>query len=194
MVLAPLPPRSLGESFSIRRDGKFLGRCAALFVACCLLTSGTGCVDTEFFLRRDPATPPPACQVVATWCPDVVETPDPANRGKPVRGIAGRVYLFGSEVSHPLIGDGSLVVDLFDVTSGAQSDLPLEEWRFDPATLKRLEHRDAIGSGYTVFLPWGTYKPEIKRVQLRVRYTPAKGAPLYTESAGMTLKSQVNLD
>jgi len=193
MVLAPLPPRSLSESFSIRWDSKVLGRCAAVFLACWLVTSGSGCVDTELFLRRD-AAPPPVCQVVATWCADLAETSDPTNHGKPVRGIAGRVYLFGAEVSNPLVGNGAVIVDLFDVTSGPKSDLPLEEWRFDPDTLKRLQHRDTIGAGYSMFLPWGTYKPEIKRVQLRVRYEPVKGTPLYTESGNITIKNPTEVN
>jgi hypothetical protein len=193
MVLEAVPPRSLSAGLPGVRGRKLSERCAILLAVCWLL-AGTGCVDMEMLLRRDVGAPPPACQVVATWCSDVVQTPDPANGGRPVRGIAGRVYLFGSEISNPLVGDGGMVVDLYDVTAGPRPDTPLEEWRFDADTLKRLQRRDAIGPGYTLFLPWGTYKADIKRVQLRVRYVPSKGAPLYTESEGITLHNQATAE
>jgi hypothetical protein len=95
------------------------------------------------------------------------------------------MYLFGEGSDCPFTGDGSVVVDLYDRThpSGGNQTIPLEEWRIDRATLKRLLRRDAVGWGYTLFLPWGTYKPEIKEVELRLRYLPAKGSPLYAESS-----------
>ena len=65
--------------------------------------------------------------------------------------------------------------------------MPLEEWRIDKDTLKRLHKKDVIGEGYTIFLPWATYKPEIARIQLKVRYEPVKGAPLYAASSPLTL-------
>src|SRR5262249_37071367 len=109
MVLEAFPPRSVSGPFSS------LGRCAIL-MAGCLLSASTGCVDKDFFVRRDgPIAQAPVCQVVATWSNTVAETLDPANGGRPIRGIAGRVYLFGSEIGTPLVGDGSLVVDLIDV-------------------------------------------------------------------------------
>ena len=46
---------------------------------------------------------------------------------------------------------------------------------------------DLVGWGYSLFLPWATYKPEINRVHLKVRYLPLKGGPLYAASAPMTL-------
>jgi hypothetical protein len=123
--------------------------------------------------------------VVATWNPQVVFTPDPVHAGEPTPGLVGRVYLFGEEIDYPEVGDGSIVVDLYDETSGAaaKASVPLEEWRIDKVTLKRLKRRDAIGWGYTLFLPWATYKPEITTVRLRLRYVPTKGTPLYAESA-----------
>ena len=104
-------------------------------------------------------------------------------------GLVGRIYLFGPDVGAPLVGDGSLVADLYDDTAGPapKGARPLEEWQFDRQTLKRLQRRDAIGWGYTVFLPWATCKPEITRVHLKVRYVPSKGTPLYAASSPMTL-------
>jgi hypothetical protein len=151
-----------------------------------------GCVETMPFLVTHHMAPAvPVCQVVAAWCPEVVSTPDPSKGGAPVRGLAGRVYLFGQEVGAPLAGDGTLVVSLFEESAAhAKTDaaLPLEEWRFDKETLKRLQRQDAVGWGYTVFLPWGTYRPEMTQVRLRLRYEPPGGSPLYNDSGVLVLR------
>jgi hypothetical protein len=129
------------------------------------------------------------CQIVTTWNHQVVYAPDPVHAGAPTPGVIGRLYLFGQEISYPLVEEGSAVVDLYDDTKANTGEArpPLEEWRLDPATLKRLVKRDTIGWGYTLFLPWATYKPDIKLVHLKIRYEPAKGTPLYAESGPLTL-------
>ena len=82
------------------------------------------------------------------------------------------------------------LVQLANAWPGLASDnpAPLEEWRFDRETLQRLYKRDAVGGGYTLFLPWGTYKSEITQVRLRLRYEPTKGTPLYNESSTLVLR------
>ena len=63
----------------------------------------------------------------------------------------------------------------------------LERWQFDAGTLQNLLRKDKIGWGYTLFLPWSTYTPDIARVQLNVCYTPAKGTPLYSEPTTISM-------
>jgi hypothetical protein len=126
---------------------------------------------------------------VATWSHDVVTTPDPVHNGTPTPGLAGRLYLFGPEIGYPLVGDGSLSVDLYDEGPKVNGGTPvlLEQWHIDKDTLRRLLKRDMIGWGYTLFLPWGTCKPEITRINLKMRYEPLKGYPLFTDSGPLTL-------
>lgn len=165
-------------------------------VAALLLALGSGCQHYLArlcpFVAEQPDAPPTGavCKIVATWNHQVVYTPDPANAGAPTPGLAGRVYLFDQNISFPLAGDGTLVVDLYDGRLDANGGKPvlLEQWRFDPATLARLLRKDTIGWGYTVFLPWGTYKPELNRVVLKLCYQPAQGSPIYADSAVMTLQ------
>jgi hypothetical protein len=38
---------------------------------------------------------------------------------------------------------------------------------------------DGFGDGYTLNLPWPTYRPDIGQVKIRMRYDPAKGTPLF---------------
>ncbi|HEV2948449.1 MAG TPA: hypothetical protein VGX70_13830 [Gemmataceae bacterium] len=150
-----------------------------------------GCVHLPKTGSDDPMPHGQVCQMVATWNHQVVFAPDPAHGGMEAPGLVGRLYLFGPEISYPLIDDGSVVVDLFD--DKKQTDegqpVPLEEWRVDPATLKRLAKRDMIGWGYTLFLPWGTYKPNISQVHLKVRYVTAKGNQFFAESGPLSLNS-----
>jgi hypothetical protein len=128
------------------------------------------------------------CQAVAQWSNHVHYEPDPINGGVPMPGIVGRLYLFDSEIKYPLVGDGGILVSLFDDSAGKPSEKPIEVWYIDPDTLQRLARKDFVGWGYTLFLPWSTYKREITNVHLTVRYDPKQGSPLYTPSAPLTLE------
>jgi hypothetical protein len=157
-------------------------RRASGWLAALLVALSAGCVGTEWHLGQTDGVPPPGvpCQIATTWQSRVMFTPDPTKNGSPTAGLAGRLYLFGPEISFPMTGDGSLVVDLYDETKG--QPVIQEQWRFDAQTLKRLLKKDMIGWGYTVFLPWSGYKAEITKVRLKVRYEAPKRAPLFTEN------------
>ena len=155
-----------------------------------LLTVASGCVPLESFLAQ--VAPPPGaavCQVVATWQNKVMFTPDPVHGGTLTPGLAGRLYLFGPQIDFPLVGDGAVVIDLYDDNPAGAGKPPvhLERWQIDRDTLKRLLRQDAIGWGYTLFLPWATYKPETTHVRLTLCYVPAQGIPLYAPPTTLTL-------
>jgi hypothetical protein len=145
-----------------------------------------GCVGLEKFLAK-PDAPPQGipCQLVSTWNHQVAYVPDPVNGGTPAPGIAGRLYLFGQEIGCPLVHEGCVKVELYD--DRATAPVLLEEWHIDKDTLRRLQRKDTIGWGYTLFLPWGTYKPDMTKVRLKVRFDPVGGTPLYTESGALSL-------
>jgi hypothetical protein len=155
-----------------------------------LLGLAVGCVGLDTFLvHTDDRPTGVVCQVVTTWQNTVMFSPDQVHGGTPVPGITGRLYLFGPEISTPLVGDGGVMVDLYDDAPKAQGGQPvmLEEWRLDADTLKKLLRRDPIGWGYTLFLPWGTYRPEIRQVHLVLRYNPAKGTPIFSSESPLLL-------
>lgn len=155
-----------------------------------LLAAASGCVTWKSLTTGPDIAPRgTVCQVVATWDAEVRIVPDSANGGKPTPGLAGRLYLFGPEIKHPLVGDGSVVVDLYDDAPMAQGKPPilLEEWRIDKDTLKKLLRRDMLGWGYTLFLPWGSYRPDVTQVHLQLRYEPTSGVPLYADQAALVL-------
>ena len=169
---------------------------AALTASLALFCSlAAGCASMGSSLSSSDAAPTGAvCQAVACWDNHVMYAPDPVHNGMPTPGLAGRMYLFGPEIGTSLIGDGGVVVDLYDETHPAAgpNPPPLEEWRIDKDTLKRLQRRDPIGAGYTLFLPWGTYRPDINRVRLQLSYHPVNGTPLYAPTSSVTLSSDAD--
>ena len=128
------------------------------------------------------------CQAVLTWSNKVHYAPDTVNGGVPTPGLVGRLYLFGDRIDYPLVGDGSLIVDLYNDTSGTPAEQPLERWHIDADTMQRLLRRDTIGWGYTLFLPWSSCKPEITRVRLTARFDPRHGSPLFAPTSTVTLE------
>jgi hypothetical protein len=145
-----------------------------------------GCVAIDTYPVGPTAGVP--CQVVATWQPQVYTTHDPAHNGADTPTLVGRVYLFGPEIKYSMAAEGALVVDLYDGTAAAvPGAAPLEEFRYDSVTLSKLLRRDAIGWGYTVPFMWSTFRPDVTRVQMKVRFEPAKGTPLYAENAAMAI-------
>jgi len=165
--------------------------CPLWLLSCVPALMLSGCVHLPKTGPDDPMPHGQVYQAVATWNHQVVFAPDPAHGGMEAPGLVGRLYLFGPEISYPLIDDGSVVVDLFDDTKQTEEgqQAPLEEWRIDPVTLKRLAKKDMIGWGYTLFLPWGTYKPSISQVHLKLRYVTEKGTQFFADSGPLSLNS-----
>lgn len=132
------------------------------------------------------------CQIVSTWKNEVLHVADPVQGGVPAPGLAGRFYLFGEEVDTPIEAEGTLHIDLYDLGKGQGGQaVLLENWQVDPATLKRLKRKDPVGEGYTLFLPWGTYREDITRVQLKLRYDAGGEFPLYGDTGPLTLNNEI---
>jgi hypothetical protein len=137
---------------------------------------------TKDGLASGDAPPPPGvvCQIAAWWQNNIAHAADPTRGGALNPGFAGRLYLFGPYIDHPMPGDGSLLIEMFDETQGAP--VKKEQWEIDAQTLHRLLRRDMIGWGYTLFLPSAEVKPEMTKLRLRSCYRPAKGSPMYCEN------------
>lgn len=157
-----------------------------------LTASLVGCTPLGKLPSMVDETPKPSahcCQAVATWSNKVHYVPDTVNNGTPAPGIVGRFYLFGERIDYPQVGDGALIVDLFNDAAPAPNGQPLERWHIDADKLHLLLRKDTIGWGYTLFLPWGSCRPDITRVHMTARYEPRSGGtPLYAPSSGLTLE------
>ncbi len=136
----------------------------------------------------------PPVQIVSTWKPEVVFVPDPANQGRPNPGLAGRVYLFQQDLGTSATWDGKLEIDLFDlgVAQGA-TPVHLERWEYDASSLSKLVRKDPIGDGYTLFLPWATYREDVQKIQLKLKFDHGGTFPLYGDTGTITLNGPLKM-
>jgi hypothetical protein len=158
-----------------------------LLLALALPLAGCQLLDATTTAKDAPPEGTP-CRVLAVWQPDVRFAPDPVHNGALNPGLAGRVYLT-DDLDNQLAGNGNLVVDLYECGGG--EPVLKEEWRIDPKTLKLYLRKDVWGWGYTVFLPWATYRPDMTQVQLQVKYQPPQGVPLFSDQSRVTLNHPV---
>ncbi len=169
------------------------GNLARMSVAgAALLVCGAlaGCVTLDPFTKNHDAPPTgQVTQIAVTWDKAIAFVPDCTHGGAIMPGLMCRIYLFGANAGLPLAGDGTVSVDLFDDTplcAGGKSVLK-ERWNLDKDTLRGSMRKDLVGWGYSLFLPWATYSPNVKQVHMMVRYTPAQGMPFYQPSQTMAL-------
>ena len=165
-----------------------------LTLAACL---AGGCVLTESSVRPKEETPPtgPIHQVHADWESRIIVTQDVVNTGKPLKCLGGRLYLFGEQAGFPVAGDGMAIVEMCDANRRDPQGKPqlVERWEIDAVTFKRMLRKDMIGWGYSLLLPWNTYRPDLTQLQMQVRYVPAKGLPLFSPPAQVTLREEAQL-
>ena len=178
----------------------FRGLGFALFAGC--VTAGSTPVTTtsNSIPTPSPSPPPPpvarapvgeqARQAHIAWENHVMTAADTQNGGRPLPGIAGRLYLFGENVGYPLRSGGTVTVVMHEVKKDG-SLKQLADWTIDPVTLQRLGRKDMVGWGYTLFLPWESHNPEIRRVQLQAKFTQDGSTnPLFTPASTVTLNPE----
>ena len=131
----------------------------------------------------------PAMSLVPIWQNRVAYLPDPTRAGNLGGGLVGQLFLFGPNDQFVTVA-GKITIELYDETqkTGAPTNpepVKLGQWVFDKETMARLVTTDErFGKCYALFLPWPTYKPDITRIRLSVRYEP--------EASGITLYAPVN--
>jgi len=134
-----------------------------------------------------------ANHILVRWDNRVRITQDSENGGKALAGMAGRIYLLNDMTGSSVDATGRIVVQMNDMTNLQPGQTPhcIAEWTFDPVSLKRLKRSDGIGEGYTVFLPWESYHPGVKTVQLRVAYVAdEKQNPFFADPSLITLHTE----
>jgi len=122
-------------------------------------------------------------QVVADWDNEIVVGVDPAKRGETMHGVSGRVYLFAGSKMENVMADGRLVIEMWGINpeNPLAGKVCLQPWVIDKDILNReyLNTGGIFGPCYSLKLPWPGYRPDISQVEMRLRYEPAKGIPLY---------------
>jgi hypothetical protein len=171
------------------------------WLAGCLLLLGTACQPGCLGMGGSPDLVPTQTkptigipsQMISNWIPDVQNPPDPTHNGDPLPGLAGRIYLFSEKGDLPVLAEGKIVVELYDDGPGAHGaagdrNPPLVRCQYDKIILKKLEKHDPIGWGYTIFLPWDTYKPGvISQVRLKIWFERPNGDHLYGDAVTLKL-------
>jgi hypothetical protein len=183
-------PEKPGFQGRNRVAGGLLGAFAAI------LLLANGCATTGDLLPGGEAPPTgKVAQVSAVWHNQVISAPDPTNNGQMTPGIAGKIYLFGTNTTYPLAGHGSLIVELFDPSQKGPDGGPvrLNVWELKNQLLASRLQRDMIGWGYAVLLPWLEYRPDMKEVVMKVRYEEPKSLPIYSEPSKIAFNQVTDL-
>ena len=104
--------------------------------------------------------------------------------------LVGRVFLFGPDMAVPYLGDGSLIVDLYDSSPHHGPDTEpklIDELRIDPESLKKFAKKDMIGEGYTIIFPWYSYRMDISHVYIIMRYEFPDKTAIVHQSGTVTI-------
>ncbi len=165
-----------------------------------VLLLGPGCVSTQPWISNFQETPALPAYVWCLWDARVHETQDVVNGGRSLPGLAGRLYVCDPDFkpmdkSFLEKGDAKLNVELFDISNATPGAEPvrLGGWQLDgPTLVKFLRKDDKVGWGYTLFMPWPDYRPDIKRVEITVCFTPAHGSPMYASPTPMSLRNEIS--
>jgi hypothetical protein len=166
-----------------------------------LLALSSGCATTNLANGLEPPPKGIPGQIVATWNKDVQFLPDRVNNGRMTPALTGRVYLFevGKIEPKPIVADGSLFISLYDEHGRTAPDgtpIALEVWQITPDCMKQVITKDWCGWGYTLNLPWNTYRPDVGQVRFQVRYVPPKDAkdpmPVFSDSPVLALQHPGN--
>jgi hypothetical protein len=131
----------------------------------------------------------PVANVATLWRNHIDYLPDQTHNGQMSPGLAGQLFLLGPNDQFAQ-ADGKLTIALYDETPrppGQPGNIP-EGWEFDKKTLQSLRTTDErFGLCYGLFLPWPTYRPDVTRIRIAVRYDPENGHPVYAAESKITL-------
>jgi hypothetical protein len=142
-----------------------------------------GCLN-KHIVKNDAPKAPPKGRIVSSWDNKVVFAPDASRGGAVISGLHGRAYLFGPDMGVPYIGDGKLIIDLYDATSSGPDGQPklTDHFEIGPDALRQFARRDFVGEGYDLFFPWFKYHLGVKQVYLQMRYVSANGDSYFHQS------------
>ncbi|MCX7700907.1 MAG: hypothetical protein N2039_08520 [Gemmataceae bacterium] len=136
---------------------------------------------------KPPKAQGPPVEMLANWHKQIQVGMDPVSQS-PIAAITGRLYLFDATGGHPIGGDGNLSVELYENSADSNGKpKQLETWKFDSDALKQCAKIDNLGYGYSLALPWSTYRPEIQKIHMVVKFEPKEGTPLTTMSHVISL-------
>jgi hypothetical protein len=130
-----------------------------------------------------------ATEMTVLWRNRPAYLPDPSRNGEMCTGLAGQLFLYGPGMQFAQ-ADGKLMITLFDDTPrppGQEPNKP-EVWAFDKDTLRKLVTVDErFGKSYALFLPWPSYRADVTKIRVSVRYDPEEGHSLSLSDTKITI-------
>jgi hypothetical protein len=161
---------------------------------CLGLLSASGCVNlpTASSLVSF-SSDEPVCRVVCMWERNVQVAQDVIHDGAYFGGLAGTIYFFPREDGPSLEPHGELVAEWYDLDLPIDANTkPLHRQVYEAKALSSMKRKSPVGPAYTVFLDWPNYRPEIKRVLVRVHFNPANGrVPIWANPAQINLHTDM---
>lgn len=149
-----------------------------------LLAINTGCQTMSFTAPWTESAPiGNPNEVVAIWQDGVDVQLDANHGGMPIPGFAGRIVFMQSsngQAGQSVLVTGPLKVLLYDDRPTQGPPVPLETWTILPEHLSLLVKKDMMGWGYSIWLPWNTYRKDIQNVKMTVEYTDSTGNILHS--------------
>lgn len=145
---------------------------------------------SKHFARKEEAKPvAQQGRLVSAWENKVTYAPDTSRGGAVFPGLNCRVYLFGPDMAVPIVGDGMLRVTFHEASrkSGSGEGKITDIVDISPESLRLFVKRDFVGDGYTIFIPWFNYRPEISDVFILLEYHAANGEVLRHQSGTFTV-------
>jgi len=148
----------------------------------------TGCAGGSWCCSSPPEDPP-IKDVLVYWDDHVHVTSNTQNHTAALPGLAGRIWLQGEEAKQMEEARGKIVIELYDMTGGPNATpKPLVGVTYGRNDLPQFKRKDLVGDGYTLFVPWESYRPDVKEVKLLVYYMPDKGPMKQGNEVTMTLR------
>ena len=127
----------------------------------------------------------PVRSILALWQPTTGVGLD----GLTCRGFAGQIFFFSHQKELPSEVNGTVRIYVFD-DQGSEEDQVKPFHQFDfPAEAWKLQYcKTKLGPTYTVFIPYTRKGRHAAQCSLRVRYTPANGAPVSSDMVNVALQ------
>lgn len=104
------------------------------------------------------------------------------------RGFNGQIYFITNNRGLPSEVTGKVRIYVFD-DQGAPEEVtkPIHQFDFEPDAWKTHLNISKLGPAYSVFIPYTRPGYHTAQCSLRIRYTPANGAPVFSDMVALTL-------
>jgi hypothetical protein len=134
---------------------------------------------------------PQVNEVLAYWSSELHFSHDEEHGKRQLVGLAGRIMFVSPGSIKMVEANGELMIKAYDMTNAAPGTAPkkIGDWGFDPVALKKLKSEDRFGDGYTLFLPWDGYRPDIRQILLEVRYFPKDGGEIRAQPQNVAVNA-----